>query len=252
MWNSTTHSAAGITADASISGIGDSSDQGEEKSAVKNTAPDKRTTRRTSDSTSIATLAERLGVAAGGTVKDFRAAINSSSKSGVSGKPPSVAVIGLRPRSIDHRVSRRERISRGALMPLMTPDPTFYPSPKMAAQSPPEKLAYLALINPLTDGCADAIGVVDLDPGSSGYGRLVGQTDMPHAGDELHHFGWNACSSCLCPYAAHPHMERRYLIVPGIASSRTHIIDTKPDPTTPTLVKVIEADALAARTRYSP
>ena len=31
---------------------------------------------------------------------------------------------------------------------------------------------------------------------------------MPHAGDELHHFGWNACSSCLCPYAPHPHMDR--------------------------------------------
>ena len=91
-------------------------------------------------------------------------------------------------------------------MPLMTPDRTFYPSPAMAMQSPPEKLAYLALVNPLKDGRPDAIGVVDVDPDSSGYGRLVGQTDMPHAGDELHHFGWNACSSCLCPYApASPH-----------------------------------------------
>jgi methanethiol oxidase len=34
-------------------------------------------------------------------------------------------------------------------MPLLKPDPTFYPSPTMAMQSPPEKLAYLALINPL-------------------------------------------------------------------------------------------------------
>src|SRR4030095_16087625 len=47
------HSASGITADASMSGIGDSIAQGDEKSAVKNTAPDKRTTRSTSDSTSI-------------------------------------------------------------------------------------------------------------------------------------------------------------------------------------------------------
>ena len=81
--------------------------------------------------------------------------------------------------------------------------------------------------------------------------NLVGQLDMPNPGDELHHFGWNACSSCLCPYAPHPHMERRYLIVPGIASSRTHIIDTKPDPRKPTLVKVIDAETLAARTGYS-
>ena len=117
-------------------------------------------------------------------------------------------------------------------MTLLKPDPTFYPSPTMATQSPAETLAYVALINPLTDGRTDAIGVVDLDPVSASYGRLIGRTDMPNAGDELHHFGWNACSSCLCPYAPHAHMERRYLIVPGINSSRIHILDTKPDPAT--------------------
>jgi selenium-binding protein 1 len=47
---------------------------------------------------------------------------------------------------------------------------------------------------------------------------------MPNAGDELHHFGWNACSSCLCPNAPHPHVERRYLVVPGLRSSRIHIL----------------------------
>ena len=56
---------------------------------------------------------------------------------------------------------------------------------------------------------------------------------MPNAGDELHHFGWNACSSCLCPNAPHPHVERRYLVVPGLRSSRIHILDTKPDPEAP-------------------
>ena len=52
------------------------------------------------------------------------------------------------------------------------------------------------------------------------YVVLVGQTDMPHLGDELHHFRRNACSACLCPYAPHPHVPRRYLVVPGINSSR--------------------------------
>ena len=64
-------------------------------------------------------------------------------------------------------------------MPLLKPDPTFYPSPKMAMQAPPETLAYVALINPTKSGPADAIGVVDVDPNSKSYGRLVGQTDMP-------------------------------------------------------------------------
>ncbi len=136
-------------------------------------------------------------------------------------------------------------------MPLLRPDPTFYPSPKMAMQSPMDTLAYMALINPAKAGVPDAIAVVDVDPQSKSYGRLVGRTDMPQAGDELHHFGWNACSSCLCPYAPHPHMERRYLIAPGIESSRIHILDTKPDPLNPRIVKVIEADTLAARAGYA-
>jgi len=136
-------------------------------------------------------------------------------------------------------------------MPLLTPDPTFYPSPTLATQAPAEKLAYVALINPQKNGRPDALGVVDVDPGSNAYGRLVGQTDMVAAGDELHHFGWNACSSCLCPYAPHPHMERRYLVVPGINSSRIHILDTRPDPRQPRIVKVIEPETLFQRTGYA-
>jgi selenium-binding protein 1 len=135
-------------------------------------------------------------------------------------------------------------------MQLLTPDPTFYPSPAMATQAPPETLGYVALVNS-REGGTDAIGVVDLDPASKSYGRLIGQTGMPHAGDELHHFGWNACSSCLCPYAPHPHMERRYLVVPGIHSSRIHILDTKPDPRQPQIVKVIEPETIARRTGYA-
>ena len=136
-------------------------------------------------------------------------------------------------------------------MSLWRPDPTFYPSPKMAMAAPPEKLAYVAMLNANGHQRPDALGVVDVDPASSAFGRLVGQLDMPNVGDELHHFGWNACSASLCPYAPHPHIERRYLVVPGINSSRIHIIDTKPDPKKPQIVKVIEPETLAARTGYA-
>src|SRR5690242_2854385 len=129
-------------------------------------------------------------------------------------------------------------------MALWRPDPTFYPSARMAAQAPPENLAYVVMLNPNKDGRPDALGVVDVAPGSATYGQLVGKLDMPNAGDELHHFGWNACSACLCPYAPHPHVERRYLLVPGINSSRIHIIDTKPDPRQPSMFKVIEPQTL--------
>jgi methanethiol oxidase len=136
-------------------------------------------------------------------------------------------------------------------MELWRPDPTFYPSPKMAMQAPPEKVAFVALLNAENDGRPDALGVVDVDPASGTYGGIVGRVDMPNPGDELHHFGWNACSACLCPYMPHPHTERRYLVVPGIKSSRIHIVDTKPDPRKPKIIKVIEPSVLAERTGYS-
>jgi selenium-binding protein 1 len=132
----------------------------------------------------------------------------------------------------------------------MRPDPTFYPSAKQAAEAPAEELAYLAMLSP-KGSRPDAIGVVDVKPGSKSYGRLVGQVDMPNTSDELHHFGWNACSASLCPWAPHPHVERRYLVVPGVNSSRIHILDTKSNPRQPEMIKVIEPETLARKTNYA-
>lgn len=131
------------------------------------------------------------------------------------------------------------------------PDPTFYPSPRMAMKAPPEKLAYVAMLNSNGNGKPDAIGVVDVDPSSSKFGQMIHRVEMTRTGDELHHFGWNACSACLCPYAPHPHVERRYLIVPGIRSSRIYILDTKPDPSKPEIVQVIEPETVMERSGYS-
>ena len=135
-------------------------------------------------------------------------------------------------------------------MPQLLPDKTFYPSPEMAMQAAPEKLAYVALLNP-DPASHDELAVVDVNASSRSYGETLGRVDMPGVGDELHHFGWNACSSCLCPYSPHPHMERRYLVVPGMRSSRIHILDTKPNPKQPRLVKVIEAEEVMRKTGYS-
>lgn len=131
------------------------------------------------------------------------------------------------------------------------PDPTFYPSARMAMEGPSERLAYVTALYPNGGKQPDELKVVDLDPSSKSFGQIVGGVKMTKPGDELHHFGWNACSSALCPYAPHPHVERRYLIVPGLRSSRIHILDTKPDPRKPQIVKVIEAEEIAKRTGYS-
>jgi selenium-binding protein 1 len=130
------------------------------------------------------------------------------------------------------------------------PDPTFYPSPRMAMRAPAEQCAYVAAINPTRKGEPDAVLTVDVNPQSADYGKEVGRLTMPNAGDELHHFGWNACSSCLCPYSPHPHMERRYLLVPGLRSSRIHIIDAK-QPRQLSFTKVIEPEEVFERAGYS-
>ncbi len=134
----------------------------------------------------------------------------------------------------------------------MLPDPTFYPSPRAAAAAPPETLAYVMLVNPTPeDGRPDSIGVVDCDPNSRTHGEVVTRMDLPYAGDELHHFGWNACSAALCPYAPHPHVRRRHLVVPGLRSSRIYIVDTQPNPLEPAIARIIEPDELVAKTGYT-
>ena len=83
----------------------------------------------------------------------------------------------------------------------------------------------------------DAIGVVDTDPERRPLRPAGRPADFPQGDNELHHFGWNACSSHLCPYAPNAHVERRYLVVPGTHSSRIHILDTKAEPATAGLVE---------------
>ena len=129
-------------------------------------------------------------------------------------------------------------------------DPTFYRTPGDAVAAPPEQLAYVAAFDPAGQ-VKDAMTVIDCDDASDTYGQVVGWTELPTAGNELHHFGWNACSSALCHEGHEGHLERRYLIVPGLRSSRTHILDTKPDPRAPHVVRVIEAEELAAKAGYS-
>jgi selenium-binding protein 1 len=138
----------------------------------------------------------------------------------------------------------------------LRPDPSFYPSPRLAGEAPVETHAYVVALDPRgalgkPGAEPDALAVVDVDPASSRYGTVASLAELPHVGDEVHHFGWNACSASLCPWAPNPHVERRYLVVPGLRSSRIHIFDTKPDPRRPSLVKTIEPQEIARRTGYS-
>lgn len=130
-------------------------------------------------------------------------------------------------------------------------DPTFYRTATEAAAAPPEELAYMVALD-ASGGSGDAMTVVDVNPSSAGYSKVVGWTDVPGSGHEFHHFGWNACSSAF-KHEGHDMsgLARRYLLVPGIRSSEIFVLDTQPDPRQPVLVKTISAADLAARAGYS-
>jgi selenium-binding protein 1 len=49
------------------------------------------------------------------------------------------------------------------------PDPSFYPSPRMAMKAPAERIAYVAAFDPNRKS-PDYIAIVDVDPASDKYG----------------------------------------------------------------------------------
>jgi selenium-binding protein 1 len=130
-------------------------------------------------------------------------------------------------------------------------DSTFYRTAADAAAAPCEQLAYVVAFDRAAQK-HDAMTVIDVNPASDGYGRVVGWTDVPGYGGELHHFGWNACSSAL-KHEGHDiqGLERRYLLVPGLRTSDIHVLDTQPDPRNPTLIKTIDSKSLSQNAGYS-
>src|SRR6186997_628614 len=110
--------------------------------------------------------------------------------------------------------------------------PSLYASPLEAAEAPPEEFLYLACLHEGTGVEApDFLAVVDTNDG-----QIVHELPMPNAGDELHHFGWNRCSSaCHGP-------DRSHLIVPGFRSSRFPGVNVADEPRRPTIEKVIERE----------
>ncbi len=58
---------------------------------------------------------------------------------------------------------------------------------------------------------------------------------MPYANDELHHSGWNSCSSCYDD----PSQSRDNLVVAGLISDRIYVIDVAKNPRAPEILKVL-------------
>jgi selenium-binding protein 1 len=118
---------------------------------------------------------------------------------------------------------------------------SFHSSPREAMAAPPEEFLYVACLHEGTGVRApDFIAVVDAE-----QGRILHETPMPNVGDELHHYGWNRCSS-----ACHG-SDRSHLIVPGFRSSRIHVLNVADDPHKPRIERVIEPEELVEKTGYT-
>jgi selenium-binding protein 1 len=117
----------------------------------------------------------------------------------------------------------------------------LYRSPQETMQAPAEEFLYLACLHEGTGiDAPDFLAVVDTEDGG-----IIHELPLPNAGDELHHFGWNRCSSaCHGP-------DRSHLIVPGFRSSRFHIVNVADDPRRPRIEKVIEPEEVVEKTGYT-
>ncbi|KAM9806733.1 methanethiol oxidase [Syngnathus typhle] len=112
-----------------------------------------------------------------------------------------------------------------------------YASPLNAMKGDREKIVYLPCIYRNTATCqADYLATVDVDPDSSSYCQVVHRLPMPNVNDELHHSGWNACSSCFGDASK----KRNRLILPALISSRIYVVDVGADPRKPRLHKIVE------------
>jgi len=121
-----------------------------------------------------------------------------------------------------------------------------YASPEEAMRAEREKLLYtVALYGGTPIQAPDYLATVDVDPASPTYSQVVHRTELG-MDDELHHFGWNACSSCHDDESK----SRRFLIAGGFRSGRISVIDTE-DTRAPRLHKVIAAEEIKAKTNLS-
>jgi selenium-binding protein 1 len=88
-----------------------------------------------------------------------------------------------------------------------------------------ERFLYVSTIAQ-SDRDPDFIAVIGADPDYADFGEIVNRVDMPNVGDELHHFGYSA--------------DQQRLIVPGLFSSRIHVLEVGGDGSTVTVDAVNE------------
>ncbi len=152
----------------------------------------------------------------------------------------SAAATAALPVAFSHRASADDQSAEACCGP-------GFSSPTAATKAPREKILYtVALYVGTSTNKPDYLATIDVDPKSPTYCKVIYRTPMPTVGDELHHFGWNACSSCH----GDADKQRRFLVVPGLGSGRIMILDMA-DARAPRIHKVIESSDIKAKTNLS-
>lgn len=116
-----------------------------------------------------------------------------------------------------------------------------YPTPLEAMEKGQrEKLLYTITIQPdLNHPLGDYLSTVDVDPESPTYSQVIHRTFTKKTGNELHHSGWNACSSCYFVKEGEMVPKRDKLVMPSLNSDRIYIVDTGTNPRKPEMFKEI-------------
>ncbi|CAH1105924.1 unnamed protein product [Psylliodes chrysocephalus] len=132
-----------------------------------------------------------------------------------------------------------------------------YASPLEAMKNAPrEKIMYVVCINPNDgDDKSDLLATVDIDPQSPTYCQIIHRLRTGNKNDELHHAGWNVCSSCHSSTGCKNAPARDKLILPALGSDRIYVVDVGKNPRAPEFHKVIDASQMLnfnCRTPHTP
>lgn len=112
-----------------------------------------------------------------------------------------------------------------------------YKTPLDAMKGAREEIVYVPCIYRNTDiEKPDYLATVDVNPKSTAYSQVIHRLRMPNLRDELHHSGWNACSSCHGDATK----SRNRLILPSLISSRIYVVDVGTEPREPRMFKIVE------------
>ncbi|KAL9648290.1 hypothetical protein ABK040_001707 [Willaertia magna] len=155
------------------------------------------------------------------------------------------------PSSFDSCCKKDNSTNGGDQQQLFVTQTTGYKTPLDAFYNGKrEEIVYLTAINTNPHKHSDAIITVDVDPNSKTYSQVIHVLEMPYLNDELHHFGWNACSSCY-EKQNQSGDKRKYLFVPGVKSNRFYAVDVKTNQRAPKLAKVVDPEEIKKKTELT-